>query len=92
MANLNLQRAAELEAEAKALRRAEKKFWDDIEGRKEEILEHFGVGQFIEAQSDILSEVAMSYGISSDELYDYITSDSVRGFYQRWRQRQAQQD
>lgn len=43
-----LDKARELEAEAKALRRAEKEFWSDIDERKDEVIKHLGVGQFDE--------------------------------------------
>ncbi len=38
-----MEKAKKFEAEAKAIRRAEKQFWKLVDARKEEILTHFGV-------------------------------------------------
>lgn len=37
------ERAAKLEAEAKAMRRAEKAFWTEVEDRLDEVKEHFSL-------------------------------------------------
>lgn len=51
MSNM-LERARELEAEAKALRRQEKQFWDDVKERADEVKAFLGVGQNCENLSD----------------------------------------
>lgn len=47
-----LERARELEAEAKALRRQEKQFWDDVKERADEVRAYLNVGQNVEILSD----------------------------------------
>ena len=80
--NKNLQKARELEAEAKALRRAEKQFWQDIEDRKDEVIDYLNVGQNESSGEDNLMKLASEmYGISERELYDYITSDRQVRYY-----------
>ena len=83
--NKNLEKAKQLEAEAKELRRAEKKFWDEVSDRQDEILEFFSkknVGQKFEKMSDNkLDEAASFYGITADELFDYIISERQINYY-----------
>lgn len=55
MANA-LERARELEAEAKALRRQEKQFWDDVKERADEVKDFLNVGQNSEILSDTHAE------------------------------------
>lgn len=55
MANA-LERARELEAEAKALRRQEKKFWDDVKERAAEVKAFLNIGQNSEILSDTHAE------------------------------------
>lgn len=55
MANA-LERARELEAEAKALRRQEKQFWDDVTERADEVKTFLNVGQNSEVLSDTHAE------------------------------------
>ena len=43
MGNTALDRAKQLEAEAKSIRRAERQFWSDVDSRKDEILQHWGI-------------------------------------------------
>ena len=90
-----LQKAAELEAQAKALRRAEKQFWDDVEARAAEVREHLNVGHSISDGADIpLMRLAIEeYGIMEEELYEFITSDAVKTYYPKWREKhQTQSD
>lgn len=78
MANAALERARQLEAEAKELRRQEKRFWEEVDERREEISEHLGVGQ---APTDLMSNAAQLYGITAEELYAYVTSEQQVEFY-----------
>ena len=49
----NINKAQRLEAEAKALRRAEKRFWSDVESREEEVLAYLDAKK--KDKSDILT-------------------------------------
>lgn len=89
MSNSNIIRAQQLENEAKALRRAEKKWWSEVDKRKEEVLDHFGIIDLDNCMSDtLMKEMADRYQISEEELYQYIMSDSVFNYYAKWKSRQ----
>ena len=60
MGNAALDRAKQLEAEAKSIRRAERQFWSDVDSRKDEILQHWGI-------STGINNVGQSKDILSDE-------------------------
>lgn len=55
-----LERARKLEAEAKAIRREEKEFWQQVDERKKEILEHWQKQK--ESQSHIKPSEAAPHG------------------------------
>ena len=75
-----LERARKLEAEAKELRRQEKRFWEGIEARRDEVAEHLGVGQ---THTDLMDAAAQLYGISAGELYEYVTAEQQLELYFR---------
>ena len=64
-----LARASKLEAEAKAIRRAEKAFWADVESRLDEVKERFHL-------SDISGNKPEGSAASS---FDASTSEGYRG-------------
>ncbi len=86
-----MDRAKALEAEAKAIRRAEKKFWQDVDDRREEVMEHLDVGHISEDVSDTrLKELADAYDTTQDLLIEYIKNPSVSKHFRQWlRQIQA---
>lgn len=85
-----IEKAKRLEAQAKAIRRAEQQFWKDINLRKDEIMEHFNVGQKDVRLSEKLTLISSEkYGISEIELLEYIMSESVIAYYPKWKKRQA---
>ncbi len=72
--------ASKLEAEAKAMRRAEKAFWSEVEERMDEIREHFDM-------SDKFDEICRTYGAYTDTeketLYRHLISDRQVDYYRR---------
>lgn len=72
--------AAELEAKAKALRRAEKAFWDEVYERLPEIQNRFNM-------SDKFEEICRTYGADTDkskaDLLKHIVSDQQVNYYRR---------
>ena len=73
------EQAAKLEAEAKALRRAEKAFLQEASNRKAELLEMWGIDTLAQHPTVLEDErwkrAADMYGIDTDTLYAYVTSD-----------------
>ena len=71
-------KASELEAEAKRLRRSEKEFWNEVEGRRDEVLSRIRV-------SDKFEEICQTYGACTDEqkakLYEHIVSERQVEYY-----------
>ena len=71
-------KASELEAEAKRLRRREKEFWDEVIGRRDEVVSRIRV-------SDKFEEICQTYGACTDEqkakLYEHIVSDRQVSYY-----------
>ncbi len=72
--------AAELEAKAKSLRRAEKAFWDEVDERLPEIQNRFNM-------SDRFEEICRTYGANTDkakaDLLKHIVSDQQVNYYRR---------
>ena len=72
--------AADLEAKAKAIRRQEKAFWDEVKERLDEVKERFGM-------SDKFDEICQTYNATSDEeknsLYKHLVSDTQVNYYRR---------
>ena len=72
--------AAKLEAEAKAIRRAEKAFWSEVEERLPEVKKRF-------CMSDKFDEICQTYNATSDEeknsLYRHLVSDTQVNYYRR---------
>ncbi len=71
--------AADLEAKAKAIRRAEKAFWNEVEERLDEVKDRFGL-------SDKFNDICRTYdartGREISDLYNYITSSEQVKAYQ----------
>ena len=81
-----IDRAKELDAEAKRLRREEERFRSEVLERKDEVLKWLGVGQTSERLSDTQwTEVAEIYGISETELLEYITSERQVNYFKSYR-------
>lgn len=72
--------AADLEAKAKAIRRAEKAFWSEVEERLDEVKERFGM-------SDKFDEICRTYNAWTEDeketLYKHLVSDTQVNYYQR---------
>ena len=70
--------AAELEAKAKAIRRAERAFWEEVEGRAEEVKIKLGL-------SDIFDLICQAYDantqVDRDKLLKHIISASQVDYY-----------
>ena len=79
MTKEELKQASEYEAKAKAIRRAEQKFWSDISSRRDEVISYLGVGQF--------DELCKRYGVKSDEeradLFSHLTSERQVTYYNK---------
>ena len=76
--NKNLEKAKQLEAEAKAIRRAEQNFWKEVDKRKSEVSERYSINTMSDNR---LEEAASFYGITADELFDYIISERQINYY-----------
>ena len=73
--------AAELEAKAKTLRRAEKAFWDEVNERLPEIQNRFNM-------SDKFGEICRTYGADTDkakaDLLQHILSEKQVNYYHKY--------
>ena len=72
--------ASELEAKAKAIRRAEKAFWVEVEERLDEVKRRFDV-------SDKFEDICRTYDAYTDDekeaLYKHLVSDTQVNYYKR---------
>ena len=73
--------ASDLEAKAKAIRRQEKAFWDEVTERLEEIKERFGL-------SDTFDAICRTYSAyltdEKEALYRHIISEKQVDYYKRY--------
>lgn len=76
MTEAEMKMLRELQAKQKRAQRAEAEFMKEVDSRKEELLERWGV-------SDRLSEAATIIGTNSEDLYAWITSEEQVGYYRR---------
>ncbi len=72
--------ASELEAKAKAIRRQEKAFWDEVTQRLDEVKDRFGM-------SDKYDDICLTYGAYTEAereaLYRHLTSARQVEYYAR---------
>ena len=75
----------QLQAKEKRVARAEKEFKCNVLERRDDVLGWLGVSDTQEASgtADRLAAAAAVYGISTDELLDYITSEQQVTYYRR---------
>lgn len=80
-------RLNELQAKQKRIQREEAVFWKNVEERKEEIFNYFGVredySQDVMMKKEI-NEIAGMYGITVSELLTYIRSDRQVSYYKKY--------
>ena len=69
-------KAAQLEAQAKALRRAEQDFFREADRRQEELISRWGM-DYVRR----LSYIATRYGCAIDDLLDFISADDQVDIY-----------
>lgn len=84
--NKRLSDAAELERQAKALRKSEKNFWAEVEERVEEISEKYG-DKFQKNVPNKWNEICSAYGAASPDeatkLFEHIVSKNQIDYYSR---------
>ena len=68
-----------LQAKDKRIQRAEAEFWREVDARADEIKMHLNV-QTNECET-CLDKVAQLYGISRNELLDYISTDKQVSYF-----------
>ncbi len=76
MSDRERQLLLDLQAKAKRVSRAEAEFLEEADSRQKELLQRWSV-------KDRLQQAAEQIGTSSEELYQWITSDQQIHFYRR---------
>ena len=74
-----------LQAKQKRIQRAEAEFWNEVESRADEVKKHLNVQT--KRCEDCLDKVARLYGISADELLEYISTEKQINYFKATEER-----